>query len=240
MRKGSMLDSPEWLEVTTKAAKADPYVALIDICIAIPRLLERTDKLTRTMASAEEFEKLIFDSQHVADRAFEWFAKYEEEGALFTRVPVDQVEGFLTIIDDIQYDPVFVFKTFSTFTTLINYWMAMLILRSNTFALVRKFRQLEPKQLMMWDRELSGYADSICRGVPYGCRPAAGYSGRFGTLTPLVVAKKYFEAKKATKEAAWCERVYFGTKIPGLYSPPVTMEPNKGVATLIQNSTRYL
>ena len=56
MRKASMLDTPEWLAVTAKAAKTDPYVALIDICICIPRLLERTDKLARVGAPASEFE----------------------------------------------------------------------------------------------------------------------------------------------------------------------------------------
>lgn len=240
MRKASFLDSPEWLEVTTRAARVDPYVSLIDICISIPRLLERTDKLGRTGATPEEFEKVIFDSQLLADRAFEWLADFEKDGPQYTKTSPESIDGFIPIVDDITYDPVFRFKTFAAFTTLINYWMAMLILRSNAFGLVRKFRKLEPKQLFMWDRELSGYADSICRGVPYGCRRAAGYSGRFGTLTPLIVAKKYFEAKKATKEAAWCEKVYYGTKVPGLYSPPVPMDHNKGLANLVQNSSRYI
>lgn len=245
MRRASLLDAPEWLSVTTKAAKTDPYVALIDICISIPRLLERTDKLTKSGASPEEFETLMNESQLLADRAFAWHTKFESEnGPLFTRHPISSIEGFSSISpDDETYDPVFIFKTFATFTTLINYWMAMLILRSNTFALVRKFRKLEPKQLMMWDRELAGYADSICRGVPYGSRPAAGYTGRFGTLTPLVVAKKYYDAKKAEKESKWCEKVYYGTRVEGLYAPPplaINMESNSGLANLVQNSTRYI
>jgi hypothetical protein len=234
-----MLDSPEWLTVTIQSAKRDPYVALIDICIGIPRLLERTDKLARTAAAPEEFEKLIMDSQAIADRAFEWLAKNENTKILgFSKVPLDELEQ--RTIEDKLFDPVYQFHTFAAFTTLINYWMAMLILRSNTFGLVRKFRQLEPKQLMMWDREMSSYADHICRAVPYGCRPMAGYSGRFGTLTPLVVAKKYYETKGAKKEADWCEEVYYGTKVPGLYAPPVPMEPNKGLQNLVQNSTRYI
>lgn len=239
LRRASMLDAPEWLEVTAESAKKDPYVALIDIAITIPRLLERTDKLTRSRAAPEEWEQLVKDSQAVADRAFAWLANFENEGPLFDRVPVEQLEDFHQAYQDHTWDPVFIFKTFATYTTLINYWMAMLILRSNTFAIVRNVRQLEPRQLMMWDRELSSYAENICRGVPYGCRAQAGYSGRFGALTPLVVAKKYYEAKKATKEVAWCEKVYYGTQVPGLYSPP-PMEPSEGVRALRQNSTRYL
>ncbi|KAF2751442.1 hypothetical protein M011DRAFT_395178 [Sporormia fimetaria CBS 119925] len=238
MRKASILDTPEWLAVTAKSAKNDPYVSLIDIAISIPRLLERTDKLARAQAPPEDFEKLIYDSQIVADRAFEWLAKFETDGPLFWRVPIDDMEGFLKQFNDRTFDPVFQFKTFATFTTLINYWMAMLILRSNTFGLLRKFRKLEPKQLFLWDRELSGYADSICRTVPYGCRPSSGYCGRFGTLTPLVVAKKYYEAKKAEREIAWCDMVYFGKNVPGLYSPPP--ETNKGIVRHVQNSTRYI
>jgi hypothetical protein len=245
-----MLDTPEWLQVTAKSAKTDPYVALIDIAIGIPRLLERTDRLTTTAAPPEEFDKLIYDSQHVADRAFDWFSKFQSNGPpLYTEVPITEVEGFKRYINNTLFDPVFIFRNFATFTTLINYWMAMLILRSNTFGLVRKFRQLEPKQLLMWDRELSVYADSICRSVSYGCRPSAGYGARFGTLTPLVVAKKYFEAKKAAREAAWCEKVYYGTQIQGVYTPPptppapveppVTLDQNRGVGyALRQASTR--
>lgn len=240
LRRASMLDTLEWLEVTSKGAKVDPYVALIDICIHIPRLLERTDKLTRTQAPAEKFETLILDSQALADRGFEWLAKYEEKGKSYSEIPPAQLHGFPQIVDDVVYDPVFLYHSFAAYTTLINYWMAMLILRSNTFMLVRKYRQLEPKQLMLWDRELSGYADCICRGVAYGCRPAAGYSGRFGTLTPLIVAKKYFEAKGAIKEAAWCEKVFHGTRVPGLYAPPIDMEVKPGVANYLQNSSRYI
>jgi hypothetical protein len=235
-----MLDTPEWLEVTKRAAKLDPYVALIDICIAIPRLLERTDQLTRTNAPPEEFEKLITDSQKVADNAFDWFAQFESSGPLYTKIPVEQSEGWVKRFNDFTFDPVYKFKTFATFTTLINYWMAMLILRSNAFGVLRKMHKLEPKQLLMWDREMGGYADNICRAVPYGCRPSAGYSGRFGSLTPLIVAKKYYDAKKATKEAEWCEQVYCGTRVEELYTPPVSMEPNPGLVNLVQNSSRYV
>ncbi|KAF2277064.1 uncharacterized protein EI97DRAFT_308006 [Westerdykella ornata] len=220
LRRASILDSPEWLAVTANAAKTDPYVALIDICIGIPRILERTDQLAKSAASVEEFDKLIDDSQQLADRAFAWFAKFESNGPLYTKVPIDQMDGFLTYFNDHTYDPVYHFKTFAIFTTLINYWMAMSILRSNTFGLVRRFRQLAPKQLLMWDRELSSYADNICRAVPYGVRRSAGYCGRFGTLTPLVVARKYYEAKKAAKEMAWCDKVFVGARVPGLYTPP--------------------
>ena len=66
MRKASMLDSTEWLAVTAKAAKVDPYVALNDICIHIPRLLERTDKATRPECPKEEIDSLIEDSQQAA------------------------------------------------------------------------------------------------------------------------------------------------------------------------------
>lgn len=77
-----MLDSPEWLAVTAKAAKVDPYVALNDICIHIPRLLERTDKIARPGCPQEEIDTLIEDSQRVANRAFEWLSTFERNGPL--------------------------------------------------------------------------------------------------------------------------------------------------------------
>ncbi|KAF2652700.1 hypothetical protein K491DRAFT_33272 [Lophiostoma macrostomum CBS 122681] len=240
IRRASILDSPEWLEVTRSAATTDPYVSLIDICIHVPRILERIDNLTNTRAPTEEFEKLIVDCELLAERAFHWHTEFFSDRPRYREVSPTFIEGCPAPIISDMYDPVFMFNTFADFTTLINYWMAMLVLRTNTFRLVRKFRKVEPKDLFLWDREMSDYADKICRSVPYGSRPAAGYSGRFGTLSPLVSAKLYFEAKNATKEAAWCEEVYYGTKVPGLYSPPVTMESDKALVNLLSRSSRYI
>ncbi|KAF2730650.1 hypothetical protein EJ04DRAFT_34818 [Polyplosphaeria fusca] len=240
IRKGSIFDSPDWLQVTADAAKSDPWVALMDLCICIPRLLERTDKLTTLAGDAEQFEKIIVDSQLLADRLFEWIVSYEKDGPRYDKVDVETVEGFARLCDDDLYDPVFAFKTFAASTTYLLYWMSMLIMRSNSFLLVRKFHALEPKQLFLWDRELSEYADCICRAVPYSSRPSAGYTGRFSTLTPLVIAKKYFEAKGASKENEWCRKAYFGAQVPGLYTPPIPMEPLPSFVKLVQNSERYI
>ncbi|ORY15122.1 hypothetical protein BCR34DRAFT_189074 [Clohesyomyces aquaticus] len=239
LRKASMLDSLEWLQVTS-TEKLNPWVTLMDICICIPRLFERTDALTRAAASPDEFEKVIVDSQVLAERGFAWFAEYEKDGPRYKEVDIAFFEGFQqSFCDDPMYTRAFLFDSWATSNTYLLYWMSMLILRSNSFLLVRRFHRLEPKQLFLWDRELAGYADCICRGVPFGCRSSGGYTGRFSTMTPLVVAKKYFEAKNATREAAWCERAYFGNRVPGLYSPP-PLEPARGHIELVQTSQRYI
>ncbi|KAF2270279.1 hypothetical protein CC78DRAFT_197711 [Lojkania enalia] len=240
VRKASILDSPDWLEVTSRAAIADPWVSLMDICIRIPRLLERTDKLTRAGGTPEQFENIIIDSQLLADRAFEWFANFERHGPLYDKVSISSFDGFSKICDDLLFDPVFTFRSFAASTTYLLYWMSMLVMRSNSFLLVRKYQNLALNQLLAWDRELAGYADCICRGVPSSCRPSTGFTGRFSTLTPLVIAKKYFEAKKAKKEATWCEKAYYGTRVPGLYTPPIPIEPSPGMIQLVQNSQRYI
>lgn len=235
-----MLDSPDWLAITAKAAKFDPYVSLVDICICIPRILERSDKLTITGASPDDIEQVINDAQHLAGRGFEWFAKFERDGPHYDKVDVTDMEGFLSICDDRTFTPVFDFHTFGAGICYMIYWMSMLILQSNTFKLLCQHRHLEPMQLFMWDRELGGYADFICRSIPYNCRPMTGYTARFGSLTPLVVARKYFEAKKAEKEIKWCEKIYQGARIPGLYSTPIPMEPLRAVQKMVQNSDRYI
>ncbi|KAF2795589.1 hypothetical protein K505DRAFT_273010 [Melanomma pulvis-pyrius CBS 109.77] len=240
VRKASILDSPEWLAITSKEAITDPYVSLIDICIHVPRILERTDKLFRAGGSAEEFEKIMTDSQLLAAQGKEWHACFEKDGPRYTKVDVRTINGFLGVCDDLTFETVFAFNSFATSNTYLGYWMSMLILQSNAFLLARKFRALEPMQLFLWDRELSGYADCICRGVPFSCRPEAGYTGRFGTLTPLVVARKYFDAKGASKEIAWCERAYYGTKVPGLYTPPMPIVPAVKFSEFVQNSERYI
>lgn len=239
MRKASMLDSPEWLAVTVKAAKVDPYVALQDICISIPRLLERSDRLSNGCSQAE-IDSLIDDSQNVANRAFEWLSNFEKHGPRYEKVDVAFMDGFLDICANRVFDPVFDFHYFGAGICYMIYWMSMLIMQGNTFRLLRQYRQLELKQLMMWDRQLAGYADCICRSIPYNCRPTSGYTAKFGCLTPLVVARKYYEAKGVKKEAAWCEEVYMGARVPGLYQSPVPLEPLKEVKKTVKDSDRFI
>ncbi|KAF2126148.1 hypothetical protein P153DRAFT_388894 [Dothidotthia symphoricarpi CBS 119687] len=238
MRKASMLDSPEWLAVTTKAAKVDPYVALNDICICIPRLLERTDRLNGQ--TQDEIDAVIEDSQHLATRASEWLSDFEKHGPRYDKVDLITMDAFLDICSDPVFDPVFDFHYFGAGICYLIYWMSLLILQSNTFKLLRQYRQLEMKQLMMWDRQLGGYADSICRSIPYHCRSMTGYTAKFGSLTPLVVARKYYEAKGAQKEANWCGTVYMGARVPGLYQTPSPLDPMGEVKKTVKGNDRFI
>ena len=151
MRRASSLDTPEWLAVTARAAKTDPYVALNDICICIPRLLERTDKLTHPNSSPDEIDAVISDSQALANRAFEWLSDFEKYGPRYDKVPIDSMEGFLdNVCGDLVFDPVFNFHYFGAGICYMIYWMSMLILQGNTFRLLRTHRALEPTQLFTW------------------------------------------------------------------------------------------
>lgn len=235
-----MLDSPEWLAVTAKAAKVDPYVALNDICIRIPRLLERTDQINEAYPAQAEIDAVIEDSQQLATRAFEWLSDFEKHGSRYDKVDLITMNEFLDICSDQVFNPVFDFHYFGAGICYMIYWMSMLILQSNTFKLLRQYRQLELKQLMMWDRQLGGYADCICRSIPYHCRAMTGYTAKFGSLTPLVVARKYYEAKGAQKEASWCGKVYMGARVPGLYQTPVPLNPLQEVKKTIKGSDRFI
>jgi hypothetical protein len=232
-----MLDSPEWLTVTVRAAKVDPYVALQDICIAIPRLLERTDRLGRPDCTQAEIDALIDDSDHVAARAFEWLSTFERHGPRYNKVDIAEMRGFLDICDDRVFDPVFDFHYFGAGICYLIYSMSMLILQGNTFRLLRQYQQLELKQLMMWDRQLEGYADTICRSVPYNCRSATGYVATFGSLTPLMVARKYYDAKGAKREAGWCGKVYMGARVPELYQSQYPLEDLKNT---VKDNPRFI
>jgi hypothetical protein len=240
MRKASMLDTPEWLAVTAKAAKVDPYVALQDICICIPRLLERSDRLASAPADAAAVSSVIADSQALAARGFEWLSTFEKPSARYDEVSVERMQGILAVCADRVFDTVFEFHYFGAGICYMIYWMSMLILQSNTFALLRRHRALDVKQLVTWDRQLQGYADSICRSVPFHLQPMTGYTAKFGSLTPLIVARKYYEAKGAKRQADWCAAVYMGSRVPGLYSEPVLLEPFKEVRQTVGNSDRFI
>jgi hypothetical protein len=245
MRKASMLDSPEWLAVTSRAAKVDPYVALNDICICIPRLLERTDALSTSDKPASALSSVIADSQALANRAFEWLSNFEKFGPRYDKVPITSMDSFLSsICADPVFDPVFNFHYFGAGICYMIYWMSMLIMQSNTFRLLRSRTSdpLDPKQLMMWSRQLAGYADCICRSVPFHCRPQTGYTAKFGSLTPLVVARKFYDnAPSMAGKAKWCADVYTAARVPGLYQESaVPMEPFREVASTVRGSTRFI
>jgi hypothetical protein len=40
------------------------------------------------------------------------------------------------------------------------------------------------------------------------------------------------------KEAKWCESVYLGARVPGLYSTPVPLEPLKAVKETVQGGDK--
>jgi hypothetical protein len=235
-----MLDSPDWMAVTAKAARFDPYIALQDICIGIPRLLERTDNLAKDGAPQDQLDALLHDSEQLANCAFHWLSNFEKNGPRYDMVPIERFEGFFDLCADRVFDSVFDFHYFGAGICYLIYWMSMLIMQGNTFKLLRQHKQLELKQLMMWDRQLGGYADSICRCIPYNCRPVTGYAAKFGSLTPLVLARKYFEMKGPAKaaEAKWCETVYLAARVPGLYSMSVPLDPMKAVRTTVENNDR--
>lgn len=237
-----MLDTPDWMTVTARAAKVDPYVALIDICVKIPRLLERTDKLDRPDCPQEEIDSLIEDSQQVASRAFDWISNFERHGPRYNKVDLASMDGFMDMCDDPIFDPVFEFHYFGAGICYQIYWSSMLILQGNTFKLLRQHRQLDPKQLMTWSRQLESFADSICRGIPYNYRPNTGYAAKFGALTPLVVARKYYEMTGKTDAAAWCGRVYTRGRVPELYQAAAELPDNplEDVKKTVQDNPRYI
>ena len=243
MRRASSLDTPEWLAVTARAAKTDPYVALNDICICIPRLLERTDKLSHPSTPASEIDAVIADSQALANRAFEWLSDFEKHGPRYDKVPIASMEGFLDhVCADPVFDPVFDFHYFGAGICYMIYWMSMLILQGNAFRLLRAHRALEPRQLATWSRQLAGFADFICMSIPFHSRPQTGYTAKFGSLTPLVVARKFYEsAPGMARKARWCEDVYVVARVPGLYQEaPVELEPFKKVERTVRGDTRFL
>jgi hypothetical protein len=243
MRRASSLDTPEWLAVTARSAKTDPYVALNDICICIPRLLERTDKLTHPATPPSETDAVIADSQALANRAFEWLSDFEKYGPRYDKVPIASMEGFLeSVCADLVFDPVFNFHYFGAGICYMIYWMSMLILQGNTFRLLRTHRALEPKQLFTWGRQLAGFADYICMSIPFHSRPQTGYTAKFGSLTPLVVARKFYEnAPGMGRKAKWCEDVYVVARVPGLYQEaPVELEPFKKVESTVKGDKRFI
>ncbi|KAF2003145.1 hypothetical protein P154DRAFT_111674 [Amniculicola lignicola CBS 123094] len=243
LRKAQMLAAPEWIKVTSQEAQLDPWVAIMDACIQIPGILERTEKAFRTGSSPPELEQILADSQRYASAARAQLAIFEKNGPQYSIVSIDTIPDFLTISNDRTYDPVFRFHSFAASTTYLLFWMGMLVLQSNALFVRQKLvlpLPLSPAEFTQWDEELSAYADSICRGVPYNAQRTSGYTGRFSTLTPLMIARRYFEARGMGNEVRWCEKAYYGTRVDGLYTPPLPIKPIKVLVEAARDSEKFI
>ncbi len=72
------------------------------------------------------------------------------------------MDGFLEICPDRVFDPVYDFHYFGAGICYMIYSMSMLILQSNTFKLLRQYRQLELKQLMSGTANLEAMQTQLC------------------------------------------------------------------------------
>ncbi|OCK77176.1 hypothetical protein K432DRAFT_304821 [Lepidopterella palustris CBS 459.81] len=220
-RKAIFLDEADWLQVTSEISKTDPWVALMDIAIEVPRLLESSDKLSAPTVPSKQVEAVLLKFLTLEQRMLTWLSAFHRNGLRYKIVDLDSIDMFTDMCNDKTYKTAFSFPSYATANTYILCWTTMLVLKCNRSNINQKLHPMTTAQRSDLEQELYMYATLICQSIPFSCQPSAGSTGRFGTMLPLRFAREYFLSRGHSAEAAWCMKTYYGTRIRGLYQPSI-------------------
>ena len=218
-RKAVFFAEPKWLKVTEELAKQDPYVALYDIALQGPGILERFDTLSVADSIPADFAGLCRDiCKHRTDLA-DWLqSHYVDKGKhLYSVVDVRDMQAFAHMCLDRTFQTVFLFDSVQICSQLQLYWISCLVLDFTLLATCRKFQKSQQLSILRLEdftlrkeeeilRDLFVAGTNYCRSIPFCCEPDTASSGRIGTFL-LRITQSYFEQGGHCREFEWCRAV---------------------------------
>ena len=214
-RKAVFFAEPKWLKITEDLARRDSYVALYDIGLKIPGVLERTDTLSKAESIPADFVCLCRDICQLRTDLRDWLEKFyiSKSKELYRIVDVRDMREFAHLCLDRTFQTVFYFGSVQMCSQQQLYWISCLVLDFTLLAICRRSLVSEPyPRLRLQDftdrteedieRELYVAATSYCRSVPYCCEPETASIGRIGTFL-LRISQSYFEQCGHCRELEW-------------------------------------
>ena len=218
-RKAVFFAEPKWLKLTSDQAKRDPYVALYDITLQIPGVMERADALPISKANPTAIASVV---QYISRLRFNldvWLHSFytQQQKQIYKIVDVSNMKEFSQLCMDRTFQTVFDFESIQICTQQQLRWISCLVLDFTLLAISRRFLGAECSSgLRLQDltvrtqedveRDLFVSATSYCRSVPYCCEPQTASVGRLGTFL-LRITQSYFEQSGRCREMEWCNSV---------------------------------
>lgn len=218
-RKALFFAEPKWLALTTELGQADPYVALYDVVVQVPGVLERADSLSTAESIPADFSGLCRDICQLRSDLEGWKEeKHVDVGREIHRIiDVRDMKEFAHMCLDRTFQTVFDFDSVNICSQFQLYWTSLLLLDFTLLSICRRFQVSEPfPRLQLEDfttrteedieRDLFVSATSYCRSIPFCCEPESASIGRIGTFL-LRITQSYFEQCGHCKELEWCKNV---------------------------------
>ena len=218
-RKAAFFAEPQWLEVTKDLAHTDPYVALYDVALQIPGVLERADIISIADSIPADFAGLCRDICQLRADLADWLQSRHIDASreLYQIVDVRDMSEFSHLCFDRTFQTVFYFDSVQMCSQQQLYWISCLVLDFTLLAICRRFQVSETfPRLRLRDftdrtgedieRDVFVAATSYCRTIPFCCEPESASVGRIGTFL-LRITQGYFEQCGHCREFEWCKAV---------------------------------
>lgn len=218
-RKAVFFAESRWLKVTREVAEQDQHVALYDITVQIPGVLEQLDDLLNPRTLSEDFAIVCAEISRLRSELDRWMKRFFDDRSVepYQVVDVRAMKQFSNLCLDRTFQTVFWFDSIQLCSQQQLYWSCCLLLDFSFLAIHRLFSpcvschqiqsiDLGPRSEEDIERDMFVMATSYCRSVPYCCRMEAASVGRVGTFL-LRIIKSYFEQSGHCRESEWCTAV---------------------------------
>lgn len=244
LRKGDSYDTPAWRAAAFRAPMHDSSVALFDITIRVPRLLQRSDELDLTFPdSLQNVRDLLHDCERLEAEMRNWQTTFHNSARTrgsepYETVPIENFCTFSRLVTDRTLPTCHRFPNFMSGYLHSQFWVAMHYLRSTTKELREQRQNLDPSfqtdyttttsttagGVAVADEELNGYVFDLCRSIPHFVEPTSGTQGHIGIFLPLAVIMMHFKSRRNWKWCAWGLNVQNNVFSMGLRQPQVNQE----------------
>ena len=218
-RRAVFFAAPEWLKITEELAKHDQYVALYDITLQIPGVLERIDILPSSNRHISEMFSICQELCQLRDQLRSWFGCFYSKRSVepCQVVLVRDMEEFASLCLDRTFQTVFSFDSVQSCSQQQLYWVCSLILDFQLLAIHQRLQSsalhhetalemLTSRSEQDIERDMFIAATSYCRSLPFCCEPEVASVGRVGTFL-LRIVQNYFEQRGHCRESEWCNAV---------------------------------
>jgi hypothetical protein len=212
-RKAVVLAQPQWLRFAREEAKTDPFVALYNLALQIPGILERADSLPQTTEFLLDFRSLCKDAAIIRAELHAWHDRFYAQHRPHARNIAygSCLETFNDLCEDRTFQTFYLFDSVESCSQHLVYYASCLLLDHtllDVYSAHRHRTYLPPLGKFFAStkeniqRELYVSATSFCRSVPYCCDADVASLGRVASFL-LRPVQRYFDEYGYTRELEW-------------------------------------
>lgn len=216
-RKAIFFGQPEWLELTKTTALVDPWVALTNLSVGLPALLEKLDALAggKDNVLAKTALPMI---ESIETELASWHARYLANRS--AKGPWLVEPSHLRYVKDLDaipsLTPLYWFADFQAGNIQQCYWAILLGIQR-----VRKAFETASDELLSPTISQKDCAIQMAKCAAFSCQPRFGSVGRIAATVILKYASVAFNDENCHEEAQWCSALVGIIRADGVCQPPI-------------------